>query len=73
MATTRKRTKLLPPEDRGKPFPPFSTAQHGTRTMYLYGCRCDPCRQAEANYHRQWRKARKADLAAQPNTTEEAP
>jgi hypothetical protein len=53
MATTRKDKRLLPPADRGKPFPPTSRAQHGSRTMYFYGCRCEPCRDAEAVYQRE--------------------
>jgi hypothetical protein len=56
MATTTKDKQQL-----GKPLPPGgTTAQHGTRTSYLYGCRCDPCRKAESNYQRERREARKA-------------
>jgi hypothetical protein len=29
------------------------SAQHGTRSKYTGGCRCDPCRAAEAAYTRQ--------------------
>jgi hypothetical protein len=64
MATTRKTKRLLPPDDRGKPFPPNSTAQHGTRTMYFYGCRCAGCREAEAVYQRERKqRLKKAALA----------
>jgi hypothetical protein len=41
----------------GKPVPPVTTAQHGVRTGYLYGCRCIKCRQAERDYQRQRRQA----------------
>lgn len=30
--------------------------QHGTRTGYSYGCRCDSCRAAIAEYAREWRQ-----------------
>jgi hypothetical protein len=29
------------------------TAKHGERAMYCRGCRCEPCRLAEASYKRQ--------------------
>jgi hypothetical protein len=64
MATTRKTKRLLPPDDRGKPFPPNSAAQHGSRSMYFYGCRCDPCRNAEAVYQRERKQRLKAETLA---------
>jgi len=33
--------------------------QHGTRTRYRKGCRCDDCRQAETDYRRRYRQARR--------------
>lgn len=30
-------------------------AEHGTRTNYRYGCRCDACREAHNAYYRQTR------------------
>lgn len=36
-------------------------ATHGTRSTYVYhGCRCDPCRDAEAAYSRLRYRKRKA-------------
>ncbi len=35
-------------------------ADHGTRAMYCKGCRCEPCRLAEAAYKRQRRLDRPA-------------
>jgi len=35
------------------------TPQHGTRSRYRKGCRCDACRRAEATYRRNYRKARR--------------
>jgi hypothetical protein len=64
MAATRKGKRLLPPQDRGKPFSATSTAQHGSRTMYFYGCRCDPCRNAEAVYQRERKQRLKAAALA---------
>jgi hypothetical protein len=32
------------------------TAQHGvTRTLYVHGCRCQPCRDVHAQYVTDWR------------------
>jgi hypothetical protein len=39
------------------------TWSHGTRSTYNCGCRCDPCRDAEAAYSRQ-RYARRRKVAA---------
>lgn len=36
----------------------FSPAQHGTRSKYVAGCRCDPCRDAEALYSRNRQRRR---------------
>jgi hypothetical protein len=33
--------------------------QHGTRTRYRKGCRCDDCRHAETEYRRRYRQARR--------------
>ena len=41
----------------GKPKPPGSTAKHGTRTFYFYGCRCTKCRKAESTYQRNRQQA----------------
>jgi len=35
------------------------TPQHGTRSRYRNGCRCDDCRHAETAYRRNYRKARR--------------
>ena len=35
------------------------TPQHGTRSRYRNGCRCENCRHAEASYRRQYRRARR--------------
>ena len=35
------------------------TPQHGTRSRYRNGCRCDDCRHAETAYRREYRKARR--------------
>ena len=32
-----------------------SGVEHGTRTRYTYGCRCEPCRAANAEHRRLWR------------------
>lgn len=29
-------------------------ADHGTRTRYVTGCRCEPCRTAHRDYNREW-------------------
>ena len=28
--------------------------EHGTRARYQRGCRCEPCREADRQYRRQW-------------------
>ena len=34
--------------------------EHGTRSMYGYrGCRCDACKKAHAEYHKEYREKRK--------------
>lgn len=33
--------------------------QHGTRSRFNLGCRCDPCRIADREYKRAWAAARK--------------
>lgn len=38
--------------------------RHGTRSMYLAGCRCEPCKAAQAAYMREKREQRGANLAA---------
>jgi len=35
-------------------------AEHGTRTRYRRGCRCEVCRSKENAHQREWRKAQKA-------------
>jgi hypothetical protein len=35
-----------------------SPAQHGSRSKYVAGCRCDPCRDAEALYSRNRKRPR---------------
>lgn len=35
------------------------TQQHGTRSRYRKGCRCDDCRKAETEYRRRYRSARR--------------
>jgi hypothetical protein len=52
-------------QQRGKPKPPGSRAQHGTRTNYFYGCRCAPCAKAESDYQCKRREAKKAALVAE--------
>lgn len=32
-----------------------NAAQHGTRSMYCGGCRCEPCRVAAREYAAHWR------------------
>ena len=44
-------------------------AQHGTRSMYVKGCRCDDCRDAEALYNRT-RQARRSCRHGHRWTTE---
>ena len=39
--------------------PAGTTAMHGTRSRYAYGCRCDECRQAEREYSRERRSGRR--------------
>jgi hypothetical protein len=34
-------------------------AEHGTRRMYLRGCRCDPCKAANAEYMNSYRVAQR--------------
>lgn len=41
---------ILPPRVGDK------TIVHGTRTAYVYGCRCDPCRDAEAIYSAEYKR-----------------
>jgi hypothetical protein len=36
--------------------------QHGSRTMYNTGCRCDDCRMAERDYDKRRRLAKVADM-----------
>lgn len=36
--------------------------KHGSTTQYLYGCRCDECRKAHAEYGRTHRAALRASL-----------
>jgi hypothetical protein len=57
-------------QQRSKPMPATTRAQHGGRTMYMYGCRCDACRKAEADYQRERTQAKKqAALATEGATT----
>ena len=42
------------------PSPYRHGAKHGTRSAYVMGCRCDPCRDAEAAYSRARYHKRKA-------------
>ena len=35
---------------------PVRHADHGTRSRYIAGCRCLPCRKANATYFREWRR-----------------
>lgn len=37
----------------------YRPQQHGTRSRYRKGCRCDDCRRAETNYRRRYRQARR--------------
>lgn len=37
----------------------INTRQHGTRTMYVTGCRCEPCKEADRAYHRDYYARRK--------------
>lgn len=36
--------------------------EHGTRALYQRGCRCLPCRSANARYWTQWRQQRQAGI-----------
>lgn len=40
---------------RRKTHKPEETIIHGTRSSYVYGCKCDECRAANAQYLREWR------------------
>ncbi len=37
------------------------TGQHGTRTRYNAGCRCEPCKVANAEYAKQYAQVRRAE------------
>jgi len=61
----------LTPEDRRRValrhgFPLPGAAQHGTRSLYVAGCRCRDCRHAHASYERARRAAvrERAEAAA---------
>ena len=45
---------------------PGRSAEHGTRTAYAYGCRCDPCREEEAAYQSWWWRERGQELYQGP-------
>lgn len=45
-------------------------AEHGTRTCYLYGCRCDGCKAANATYIAEWRRARSPEQRAEEKRQE---
>lgn len=55
-----------PSQDRRRAQPiPIEQRPHGTRSTYLYGCRCEPCRNANAESARQQRRrTAKAKAAA---------
>ena len=53
----------------GKPLPPVTTAQHGTRTAYFYGCRCSKCVKADRDYQRIRKHAIKAGTWVGRTTT----
>ena len=46
-AQARRRTRRL-------------VAEHGTRWKYATGCRCEPCRTADATYRRELKERKKA-------------
>lgn len=37
----------------------INARQHGTRTTYVTGCRCEPCKEADRAYHRDYYARRK--------------
>lgn len=39
---------------------------HGTRRRYVKGCRCDPCREANARYSILWSASRRGVMAEWP-------
>jgi len=41
-----------------------ATAQHGSTSMYSYGCRCRPCTEANAAYQREYQARKRAEVAA---------
>ena len=41
-----------------------ATAQHGSTSMYSYGCRCRPCADAAVAYQREYRARKRAEVAA---------
>lgn len=36
-----------------------NAARHGTRAMYVRGCKCDDCTDAEALYSREYKRRRR--------------
>jgi hypothetical protein len=42
---------------------PQQKAQHGTRSKYVSGCKCEPCLKAEREYQREKMRARRARVA----------
>lgn len=45
-------------------------ADHGTRTRYVTGCRCEPCRTAHRDYNRQWDRHQRRITYGLENYTE---
>jgi hypothetical protein len=56
---TRSMARPFTPKHQrgGKPLPTATTARHGTRTGFQYGCRCALCVKVEHEYQREYQRA----------------
>lgn len=55
-AVLRDRSRTLEEHDAARAVLGLTPAEHGTRSRYVQGCRCKPCRRANTRYSRDHRR-----------------